>query len=159
MKISRIILLILVPIIWGYVIITYWHPSKPKVNSNDLENTHTESKVTEHTETSDLIIDYTDPFLKKKTNTNKKKINTTTIKTNKSNKNKYDKKVISWPCIAYKGCIKNNNSNRTIAIVSVENHSFYSEQGDSAGSIVIQHIWEDSVKAVYNAETKIIVKK
>lgn len=66
---------------------------------------------------------------------------------------------IDWSFIGYYGLIKNQHSNKQVALVSVQGKEYMVEEGDVVNDVSFIKYYKDSVKVSYQGNTVFLRKK
>ena|SRR6218665_585574 len=67
-------------------------------------------------------------------------------------------KAESWPAVSYSGMIRNQQSNKQLALVSINGNLHSMKQGDITDHVQLGKIWKDSIEVVWNKERKFVRK-
>jgi len=151
------ILLPIVLILW--VIIFYRiftsRNSEPGIvlTNNNLSENYVPQQI--ETDTFNIVASYRDPFLGK-TVTKNPSITKSQIK-RKPVKNK-PVKSIRWPSITYGGMIKNQKSNKLVAIVKINGQDNLIMEGKEFSGVKIQKVFPDSIRIIYQGEVRTFSK-
>lgn len=161
-KISKKANYILIPavlILWGGV---FWKVKKgigkePEALAvNEIEPfIQTESAI--QNDTLKLVLDYPDPFLRRSYRTVPKKKDV--IASTKKKTPKKKKEPIVWPSVSYKGFIKNNQKEKTLCVLYINEQSHLMTESQTVNEIELVKVAKDSVLLVYKGEQKYFHKK
>lgn len=66
--------------------------------------------------------------------------------------------ISSWPSVVYGGIIKNQNSKKELALVSVNGQSSLMSAGDKAGDVQLLKVYKDSIQVKFGKEDKYVRK-
>lgn len=110
-------------------------------------------------DTITLIADYRDPFLGDGNIQVKPNRKVVEPKDRAFKLQKEPTRSVQWPEINYKGTITNNRDDQHTGLVRIEDADFLIHKGDMIKEIFFVEIYPDSVKAVYQNESKTIMKK
>jgi hypothetical protein len=148
----------LVVLVWGFVVYQLFGSffSAPSYAKEEVIQIASVDEIKK--DTFLIVADYRDPFLGKKAKSRKLHSainNAVSIPKGNSKKVKSEK---VWPIIAYKGMIKNNNSNKRVGILSVEGKEHLIKETDIVSEITILSINKREVSVRFQKETKTITK-
>ncbi|MES2141095.1 MAG: hypothetical protein V4511_15420 [Bacteroidota bacterium] len=162
---NKKLLYILIPVVllvWGVIIYRIFNVVNGS-NSNEvlksviIENVNNENLI----DTFSIHPNYRDPFIskraKKTTSENKvvsaitkpdiiKKVTNTVPVSNK------------WPNIVYNGLIKNEKSNKQLALVQINGQANILQLGNVAEGVELTKIFRDSIEVKFNLEKRYIRK-
>lgn len=154
-KLTNIILFVAVAGIWGYIVYFIYQSvsdddSAPVGYSLSRSNTPQDSVKSEFV----LLLDYTDPFLKKES---------TTTPSNKSVPKKINTKQpeldLEWHKITYNGIIENRTAqSKPLAIIGFEQNIYFASVGQTVAEIQLVSILPDSIKVIWTGKSKWIKK-
>ena len=65
---------------------------------------------------------------------------------------------MKWPSLAYGGMIKNQKSDKSLAMIKVQGKDKLMKEGDVIGKLQIEKIYADSIKVSYDNHKKTISK-
>ncbi|MFY9310325.1 MAG: hypothetical protein WAQ28_14870 [Bacteroidia bacterium] len=160
---------ILIPLVaglWGTILYKIFHTVNNKnndfvINANILTGSmKSESAI----DTFTINPDYNDPFLGKGI---KKPVpsgdqipavvNTTQVK--KPEKQAPAQPALAnWPGIIYNGIVKNQKSNKQLAMIQVNGQASIMQEGDVTMDLKLLHITKDSIELMFQNEKKIFKK-
>lgn len=151
------ILLPIVILVWGFVFYQLYGyffstPSYANTEEKTIINIDEIKK-----DTFSIVANYRDPFLsqKKAQIANHQvavKINGSTTKKNSA------PTVLKWPSIQYKGMIKNNNSERRVAIVNIDGKERIVKEGTTLIELKVVKIEKETITVSFQDEQKTINK-
>lgn len=151
------ILMPIVILVWGFVFYQLYGyffstPSYANTEEEIIINIDEIKK-----DTFSIVADYRDPFL------SQKRIQTVNhrvvTKTNGSKAKKNSAPtVLKWPSIQYKGMIKNNNSERRVAIVNVDGKERIVKEGTTLNELKVVKIEKETITVSFQNEQKTINK-
>lgn len=150
----------IVILVWGivfYQIFSYFFSAPTFVT----EKTETILNVDEiKQDTFSIIANYRDPFLGENSSINLPKITTSSKSTSTKTQKPAEPKPLEkpWPIITYKGMIKNNNSEKKVCIISIDNKEQLVKEGDDINGVKITMIKKESVQVSFQKEQKTITK-
>lgn len=147
---SIFILAPLVLLIWG--IIGYKiYSSLDKKDETVVKRIKVEEHQTSFlADTCKLLLSYADPFLDRMEPIRKVPSgikNPLPAKTAVANK-------AAWPLIGYSGMIKNKQSNKILALLSINGTSMSSKEGEEINGVKVLKIFKDSVKLSFQKEIR-----
>lgn len=152
-------------IVWGFVlyrIITFGN-NTPHENVNFSAPLITNTKLAVTPDTFHLLLNYSDPFLKKnkitayKQGSITKKENSSYQKEKKSESPKIKNEIL-WPDIIFRGMVHNRKTGKTIALVFIEGNELSMQTGEKYKQIKLLHIYTDSIKVEMNKKIRFIRK-
>ncbi|MES2285427.1 MAG: hypothetical protein V4547_07040 [Bacteroidota bacterium] len=162
---NKKLLYILIPIVllvWGIIIYRIFNVVNAS-NSNEvlksaiIENVNNESLI----DTFSIHPNYRDPFISKRA----KKPTSENKAVSPITKPSLIKKVSNtapisdkWPSIVYNGLIKNEKSNKQLALVQINGQSNILQIGNVAEGVELTKIFRDSIEVKFNSEKKFIKK-
>lgn len=158
------ILIPLVLMVWGTII--YRIVSVGEVDK-DYSKAYTSLDENETngilTDTFEIHTNYRDPFLGNRTRKSISSENVQTSFTTSSNIISNNATVsvrssIKWPDIVYSGLIKNQKSNKQLALVQIDGQANIMKLGDVVGEITLSKIFRDSIEVKFYKEKRIIKK-
>lgn len=154
------ILIPLVLLLWGAIIYRIFNV----VSVNDSNEVY-KSEVYGNTDNANLIDtfsinpNYRDPFLgksAKKTILSENKVSNIVVNPN------VIKKIIpssrAWPNLVYGGLIKNQKSNKALALVQINGQSNIMKIGEIVGEIELTKIFRDSIEVKFQKEKRFVKK-
>jgi hypothetical protein len=151
-------LLALVFTLWGGVMYKYFFKSTNEIETNldSLVETPQTTALVIKKETYDLLLNYPDPFaIKKIKKTQKKKA----FSIQKTIKPVVRKKYVPWPILNYYGMAKNKQSNKKVAILSINGQSVLLSEKRTKHNVTMNDIYNDSVVVVFEGEKKTVAKE
>lgn len=155
---NKKLLYVLIPavlFIWGYIIIMVLNAFYGNDKTNNVAPVAMLEEVEKNTiDTFSIYPDYRDPFLGEFI---------TKAKTSNANAaNAVVKKPVTasivWPTISYGGLIKNQTSNKQLAIVNINGSSNIMKVGEKAGEIELLKIFSDSIEIRMGKEKRFVRK-
>ncbi len=147
------ILLPVVIVVWGIIAFKiFGHLDKKEPVPLILENTQTVQENNIVPDTFNLIYDYKDPFLNKKSPA-KKNVS------KRVKKVKTENERIVWPDILYTGRMVNQSTNKSLVSLTINGKEWIFNIGDQKDNITLLKTYDDSVKVKYEQETKYIHKQ
>lgn len=160
------ILIPLVVALWGTIIYRIFHTVNNKntdsaINKNIFTSTMQNQTVPD---TFSIHPVYSDPFLRHKNhNTNHSKIQTqgsTNVEKVKKITKPEPSPVASlpWPGITYNGLVKNQKSNKQLAMVQINGQAGIMQVGDILSEVKLLNVTKDSIETVFHNEKKIFKK-
>jgi len=151
------ILMPIVILVWGFVFYQLYGyffstPSYANTEEKTIINIDEIKK-----DTFSIVANYRDPFL------SQKKIqtvnHTVASKTNRpTTKKNTPLTVLKWPSIQYKGMIKNNNSERRVAIVNIDDKERIVKEGTTLNELKVVKIEKETITVSFQDEQKKINK-
>ncbi len=158
------VLIPVVLIVWGMIIYRLFNGTNSGLAINKNENKLFEKNVNETmADTFSIRGNYKDPFLSKRSQRNQ--IQETTIKqptTNETKKlkpeAKNNKSLVTWPNVVFSGLIKNQKSNKQLALLQIDGKADIMQVGDTKSNIKLLKTSHDSIEISFNAEHKVIRK-
>lgn len=151
------ILMPIVILVWGFVFYQLYGyffstPSYANTEEKTIINIDEIKK-----DTFSIVANYRDPFL------SQKKIqtvnHTVASKTNRpTTKKNTPLTVLKWPSIQYKGMIKNNNSERRVAIVNIDGKERIVKEGTTLNELKVVKIEKETITVSFQDEQKTIHK-
>jgi len=63
-----------------------------------------------------------------------------------------------WPTLKFRGLIKNQSSNSSVALLLVNGKSNIMKKGETIDNLQLMEMWRDSVKVRYNGEIRYVGK-
>ncbi len=66
--------------------------------------------------------------------------------------------TLKWPAVAFHGLIRNQKSNKQIALVQIEGHTYNMTPGDIQSGIELKRCFKDSVQLLFNMEKRTVKK-
>lgn len=154
------ILIPLVLLVWGVILYKIFNVVNVSDSNEVLKSIVIVSPSNENLiDTFSIHPNYRDPFLSKRA----KKI---IISENKATiiaaTPKLIKKIIAplpkWPNLVYGGLIKNQNSNKQLALVQINGQSNIMKIGDIVGEIELTKIFSDSIEVKFQKEKRFVMK-
>jgi len=153
---NKKLLYILIPgtlIVWGIIIYKIFG----NINTeNNVPIQHTEFNMKQDNltinDTFSINPDYRDPFLGK---THKKPDDNQAVKTIVP---KIIKAPTPWPNIVYGGIIKNQKSNKQLALVQINGQGYTMKPGETISEVQLNKIYKDSIEVIFLKEKKFISK-
>lgn len=131
-----------------------------------LENKNNDNNTESLNENYNLLLNYPDPFLKRKrsyraVNSNSSVNNTSSNKTSnrKTGNNKPVAKESSWPEIEYLGRVKNDHDSRELAFIIIDKKEKLIEPGIIINDVKILAIEGKKITVEFNNEKREIFKK
>lgn len=162
---NKKLLYILIPIVllvWGVIIYRIFNVVNGSGSNEVRKSSFVENTVNENLiDTFSIHPNYRDPFISKraKKTTFENKITSTIIKPD------LIKKVTNtvplsnkWPSIVYNGLIKNEKSNKQLALVQINGQSNILQLGNVAEGVELTKIFRDSIEVKFNSEKRFIRK-
>lgn len=151
------ILMPIVILVWGFVFYQLYGyffstPSYANTEEKIVINIDEIKK-----DTFSIVANYRDPFLsQKKTQMENHQV---AVKTNGSTTKKNSAPtLLKWPSIQYKGMIKNNNSERRVAIVTVDGKEHIVKEGITLNELKVVKIEKETITVSFQNEQKTINK-
>lgn len=151
------ILMPIVILVWGFVFYQLYGyffstPSYAYTEEKTIINIDEIKK-----DTFSIVANYRDPFL------SQKKIQTVShpvvSKTNRSTTKKNSAPtVLKWPLIQYKGMIKNNNSEKRVAIINIDGKERIVKEGTTLNELKVVKIEKETITVSFQDEQKTINK-
>lgn len=151
------ILMPIVILVWGFVFYQLYGyffstPSYANTEEKTIINIDEIKK-----DTFSIVANYRDPFLSQKRM--QAANNRVVTKTNRSTtKKNTSPTVLKWPSIQYKGMIKNNNSERRVAIVTVDGKEHIVNEGTTLNELKVVKIEKATITVSFQDEQKTINK-
>jgi len=154
----NILLIVVVVSVWVVVIYRvvnrYASASGQPINEIPLTEKTPEIKKTK--ESFELIGDYRDPFLGESPAPTKTNQNNNTKKEIKKTE---PVKTDSWPSVKYIGMVKNNDSGKMVALMSIAGKEVRLNPGEDFNGIKLDKMYKDSCLVSMYREKKTITKK
>ncbi len=147
------LLLISTIFVWGFLIYKVFF-SNDDASSATLSETRrplTSSEVSK-SKSESLILDYIDPFLKTKVESNR------VIKLKPQNNPSVKQRKVSWPKIKYTGMIQNMLTNEIRANISINNKNYILKENEIRSEITVKEIHSDFIILSKNNVLKTINK-
>jgi len=146
-------------VIWGIIFYKVFNALNPQ---DDLivpvsQNLNTQTHI-EKSDTFSIYTDYPDPFLSGSPKQRISEEESQEINVPKQSPIVPIKQVTPWPAISYSGMIKNQKSNKQLALIQINGKENIAASGTSLEGITIQRIFKDSVEVSFNKEKKFIKK-
>ena len=66
--------------------------------------------------------------------------------------------TLKWPAVSFHGLIRNQKSNKQIALVQIEGHTYNMTPGDIQSGIELKRCFKDSVQLLFNMEKRTVKK-
>lgn len=160
------ILIPLVLVLWGTIVYRIFHTVNNNNSTTLMDKDSSVSTIQGQIvpDTFSIHPDYNDPFQRQKAkNPNSSKIHIQAV-TNHSQEQQNTKQAINqivaltWPNIIYNGLVKNQKSNKQLAILQVNGQSNIMQVGDIIADVKLVKITTDSVELVFQ-NTKKAIKK
>ena len=154
---------ILVPIallVWGLIgfkVIKQTEQAPNEIVIPQIPDETLSSNSDKLNETYQLKLNYKDPFLGKIT-----KSRPSARRSNQNHKrskritNPHEKK--NWPDVEYGGRIRNQDSDKNIAILKINSQEQLVKELDELKGIIIKDIYKDSIRLTYNSDTRVFYK-
>lgn len=161
---NKKLLYILIPVVllvWGVIIYRIFNVvnssgSNEVRKSSFVENTVNETLI----DTFSIHPNYRDPFISKraKKTTFENKVVSTITKPDliKKVSNVVVPLSNKWPSIVYNGLIKNERSNKQLALVQINGQSNILQLGNVAEGVELTKIFRDSIEVKFNSEKRFI---
>ncbi|MDF1676543.1 MAG: hypothetical protein P1U44_12585 [Vicingaceae bacterium] len=152
------ILMPIVILVWGFVFYQLYGyffstPSYANTEEKTIINIDEIKK-----DTFSIVANYRDPFLsQKRVQTVNYQVATKTNGTSKTKKHT-PPTVLKWPSIQYKGMIKNNNSERRVAIVNIDGKERIVKEGTTLNELKVVKIEKETITVSFQDEQKTINK-
>lgn len=151
------ILMPIVILVWGFVfyqLYGYFFSTPSYVNTEEKTIINIDEIKKD---TFSIVANYRDPFL------SQKKIqtvnHTVASKTNRpTTKKNTPPTVLKWPSIQYKGMIKNNNSEKRVAIVDIDSKERIVKEGTTLNELKVVKIEKETITVSFQDEQKTINK-
>lgn len=151
------ILMPIVILVWGFVFYQLYGYffSTPSYANTEVKTVINIDEIKK--DTFSIVADYRDPFLsQKRVQTVNHRVVT---KTNGSKtKKKTPPTVLKWPSIQYKGMIKNNNSEKRVAIVNIDGKERIVKEGTTLNELKVVKIEKETITVSFQDEKKTISK-
>jgi hypothetical protein len=147
-------------LIWGFIILKIIVKVRQPVKEFQMQ----QSSIQPGTDilqrdTITLIADYRDPFLGDGNTQVKPNRKVVEPKDRAFKLQKEPTLSVQWPEVSYKGTITNNRDDQHTGLVRIEDADFLIHKGDMIKEIFFVEIYSDSIKAVFQNESKTIMKK
>lgn len=161
---------ILIPLVlglWGTILYRIFHT----VNNKNVDLTVNKSTFSENMQNQTILDtfsihpNYNDPFLRKRTKIADSQLNQMKPAGNVTQAKKIVKQTpvasstIAWPGIVYNGLIKNQKSNKQLAMIQVNGQSSIMQTGDVVADIQLTKATKDSIEVLFHSERKTIKKQ
>lgn len=155
-KIITYVLILAVVAVWGWVIYNIIKKHGPSDTNNiAFDNAVKTETSNAQLDTFSLIADYRDPFVIKYVSMNAAQdLNLEEEKV----KEVIVKPIIEWPVIKYGGTVKNNSSDRKLALINIAEQNHLLGIGDTTKEIKVFGIYPDSLQLLYKGDKKTIAK-
>jgi len=154
---NKKLLYILIPgtlIVWGMIIYRIFKTVNTEENLfGQYLEINTRQDNSNINDTFSINPDYRDPFLGK---TNKKV--TDSKQTTKTIVPKIAKAAIPWPSIVFGGIIKNQKSNKQLALVQINGQGYTMKPGEIINDVQLNKIYRDSIEVRFQKEKKFVSK-
>ncbi len=108
-------------------------------------------------DTYQLALNYRDPFFESKP----EKIYQNSSSHQQSETNvikKTEPQSVSWPTIIYSGLVRQPQSGKTVAFLSVNGSSQFVNAGDVVNDVAITKVWSDSIEVKFGKEIRRVRK-
>lgn len=162
---NKKLLYILIPIVllvWGVIIYRIFNVVNGSGSNEVRKSSFVENTVNENLiDTFSIHPNYRDPFISKRA----KKTTSENIVVSAITKPDLIKKVTNtvplsnkWPSIVYNGLIKNEKSNKQLALVQINGQSNILQLGNVVEGIELTKIFRDSIEVKFNSEKRFIRK-
>jgi type II secretory pathway component PulC len=155
---NKKLLYILIPgtlLIWGMIIYKIFNTVHAEENTvaqhAELITTDDEIK----SDTFSIHPVYRDPFLRKKNKINNPGSGQAATKITKP---KIVPVVIAWPKIIYSGIIKNQKSNKQLALIEINGQSNMMKVGEEVYGVQLLKVFKDSIEVGFLKEKKFVSK-
>ncbi|OFX59726.1 MAG: hypothetical protein A2W97_06805 [Bacteroidetes bacterium GWE2_40_63] len=150
------LLLPLVLGIWGLVGYRIYRMTRTDIGSFDnLKKNALVSDSVQYQKQIPLKLNYPDPFLKEAEVASEEKLQNEFASLFSTNPQP-EKKLVTWPTIAFKGMV--NSGNEGLGILEVEKKRQLMSVGESFGEYQIVGLYADSIVIAFNNETKTFFK-
>lgn len=146
-------------LVWGivfYQLYLYFFSTPTYVT----EKTEVEVNVDEiKKDTFSIVANYRDPFLGENIRLTQPKTTNNQSSQQKVQKNIAQKPLDNpWPTIEYKGMIKNNNSEKRVGIVGLNNKEYLVKEGEVLNGVKFMVISKELIQVSFQKEQKTISK-
>lgn len=146
-------------LVWGivfYQLYLYFFSTPTYVT----EKTEVEVNVDEiKKDTFSIVANYRDPFLGENIRLTQPKTTNNQSSQPKVQKNIAQKPIDNpWPTIEYKGMIKNNNSEKRVGIVGLNNKEYLVKEGEVLNGVKFMVISKELIQVSFQKEQKTISK-
>lgn len=163
---NKKLLYILIPIVllvWGVIIYRIFNVVNGSGSNEVRKSSFVENTVNENLiDTFSIHPNYRDPFISKraKKTTFENKITSTVTKPDLIKKvaNVVVPLSNKWPSIVYNGLIKNEKSNKQLALVQINGQSNILQLGNVAEGVELTKIFRDSIEVKFNLEKRFVRK-
>ena len=150
------VLVPLVLIIWGVIGYRIWVGMNSDNPDYFVEQVNTEPVVEMlEPDTFSIIADYRDPFLGR---IRSPKPKTGEIKKRPIQVKKKSEPPLRWPSITYGGMIKNQKTNKLVAMVKINGKDNLMAVGNIMAEVRLVKVYPDSIKVALGKVAKIVVK-
>ncbi|MGQ0827045.1 MAG: hypothetical protein ACT4ON_01495 [Bacteroidota bacterium] len=154
---NKKLLYVLIPgtlIVWGIIIYKVFRSmntgESPMVHAIELDQKKDDQGMND---TFSINPHYRDPFLGKM---NKRTIDNP--QTVKATVPKVTKAVAPWPNIVFGGIIKNQKSNKQLALVQINGQGYTMKTGEIINDVQLNKIYKDSIEVKFQKEKKFVSK-
>lgn len=149
------ILLPLVAVIWGIIFYRIFSGVSNKNDAPGLKQTFfNDTSVAVAADTFTLIADYRDPFLGRLPSSEKPQIRVAS----QPRPAPVPLPPTQWPAISYSGLVKNQKSNKLVALVNINNQGSLMAPGQVLNEVTLLKVFKDSIEVQYRGEKKIVRK-
>jgi hypothetical protein len=163
---NKKLLYILIPIVllvWGVIIYRIFNVVNGSGSNEVRKSAFVENTVNENLiDTFSIHPNYRDPFISKraKKTTSENKIISTVTKPDliKKVSNVVVPLSDKWPSLVYNGLIKNEKSNKQLALVLINGQSNILQLGNVSEGVELTKIFRDSIEVKFNSEKRFIRK-
>jgi len=144
---------LVVAIVWGLIIYRVFSAANgddvPVITKAAVKEPYDDYTIPK--DTTRLLLNYRDPFglVKPK--------DTVKLSAIKHTEKKIMLKPMDWSFIQYSGYMRNPNSRKLVAILSINGNSVMMAEGETSNNVKLIKNMRDSVKVSFNGKTKFIV--
>ncbi|MGZ4055071.1 MAG: hypothetical protein ACXVPU_06520 [Bacteroidia bacterium] len=158
---NKKLLYILIPgtiLVWGMIFFRVLSTVKTNNDALPQKLSETSESAKMANDTFSLLLNYKDPF-----RLAEKKTAISENNSKQKNQNTIQKKVIApvvstWPKIIFGGVIKNQKSNKELALVQINGQSNIMKAGEISNDVELLKVFKDSIEVKYGKEKKNIKK-
>jgi hypothetical protein len=153
------VLLFITIVIWSIIGYQIYNSLLSKPEKQQFTETEPVFKAPKDSLNYELILKYSDPFLKGSLPKNKKEVKVVTPKKIKKITKKTQLAPVSWGNIVFYGLLENGSTTNVIASLAIDHQEYFVERGDVVrGDIEVYDIKPDSVGLLLLGELKYFKK-
>ncbi len=147
-------------VVWGLIVYKLFFKTTSPATVDPVITYEETEAATHLPDTLILVANYRDPFLGKAP---KKKTVTQPVNGSANRKNNTKKQVVAkqetpWPKIKYGGMVKNQNSEKVVALVQINGTDRLMTEGEVYAKVLVKTIGKDEVVVKFGKEEKRVGK-